>query len=70
MRSNELCESDDLKKTEDTWLLIQYGHYYAIYKFILPSAAICSLVRTGWNPTKGTCILARVPTAYHEEYAT
>jgi hypothetical protein len=31
---------------------------------------MCSLVLTGWNPTNGTCILARVPIAYQEEYAT
>ena len=36
----------------------------------IPRAAMCSLVRTGWNPTKGTCMLASVPIAYHEEYAT
>lgn len=36
----------------------------------LPNAAICSLVRTGWNPTKGTCILDKVPIAYQDEYAT
>ena len=36
----------------------------------IPNAAICSLVRTGWKPTKGTCMLAKVPIAYHEEYAT
>ena len=38
--------------------------------YYVPSAAICSLVLTGWNPTNGTCMLARVPMAYHEEYAT
>jgi SOS-response transcriptional repressor LexA len=31
---------------------------------------MCSLVRTGWKPTNGTCILAKVPTAYHDENAT
>jgi hypothetical protein len=34
------------------------------------SAAMCSLVRTGWKPTKETCILDKVPIAYQDEYAT
>lgn len=34
----------------------------------LPRAAMCSLVRTGKNPTNGTCIDARVPITYQEEY--
>lgn len=33
-----------------------------------PNAAICSLVLTGKNPTKGTCILANVPMTYQLEY--
>lgn len=29
---------------------------------------MCSLVRTGRNPTNGTCIDANVPITYHVEY--
>jgi len=32
-----------------------------------PRAAICSLVLTGWKPTKGTCMLESVPMAYQDE---
>jgi len=36
----------------------------------IPKAGMCSLVLTGKKPTKGICMLANVPKAYHVVYAT
>ena len=35
----------------------------------VPAAAMCSLVRRGWNPTNGTCIDMIKPRMYHVVYA-
>jgi len=48
-------------KQEEGWELEE--------RYDSPSAAMCSLVLTGKNPTKGTCILANVPITYQLEYA-
>ena len=67
MRPDELGERDDLEKTEDTWHRVNIRMNRSPRDS--PKAAICSLVRTGWKPTNGTCILAKVPIAYQDEYA-
>ena len=66
MGADKLGERDDLEETKDTFVNVKSFSFW-MGRCNLPSAAMCSLVLTGWKPTKGTCILASVPMAYHEE---
>lgn len=60
--AHEFNESNELQKTKDTYksqlVVLCQGP-----RFVLPNADICSLLRMGRNPTKGICILAKVPSA-------
>lgn len=69
MTAHKLSKRNNLQKAEDTLTCLR-TQLCRIECRDIPRAAICSLVLTGWNPTNGTCILARVPIAYHDEYAT
>ena len=53
----------------DGVLLNNFGQLSEPLTYNTPAAAMCSLVRIGWKPTKGTCIDMRRPMMKKVVYA-